>query len=183
MIVDVKGDGTVVSAIRERGRNLIEQGYDFIIGVRDLYCAEYKNRSPGRINDEISMKFIEGNIDVLRERLDIEKITLIFSIMEIEAWFLGMYNLFYKINNELTIDNIIMKLNLDLRKLDPQKEFYRPSKEIDKVFNLVGMDYSKSLDFIEKLTSYMEKDDFINAIENGRCENFKYLQDKLDGLI
>jgi hypothetical protein len=183
LIVDVKGDETVVSAIRERGLNLIKKGYDIIIGIRDLYCAEYKNRSLGSIDDEISKKFIESCNTVLRETIALEKYIILFAIMEIEAWFLGMYNIFYKINNGLTLETILSKLNIDLKNVDPQKEFYRPSKEIDRIFNLIGISYSKSLNFIEMFTSHMETDDFQNAVENGRCENFKILQDKLEGLI
>ena len=103
--------------------------------------------------------------------------------MELEAWFLGMYNLYTKINKNLTVENIKVKLSIDLRKIDPQKEIYKPSSEINKIFNLVGMNYKKSVDFLEMITSKMEIEDFGNAVENGRCENFKILQDQINALI
>jgi hypothetical protein len=183
LIIDVTGDGSVISAIRERGNNYLESGYDFVIGIRDLYCEEYEKRSPGRIDGELSKKFIENSIMVLQEKLNLDKVIVIYSIMELEAWFLGMYNLYFKINRELTVENILGKLNLDLRNVDPQKEFYKPTYEIDKIFNLIGMKYEKSVSFLEMITSHMETTDFREAIENGRCENFRILQDKLNDLI
>ena len=93
--------------------------------------------------------------------------------MEIEAWFLGMYNLFEKVNIILSADNIKNELNIDLRCLDPQKEFFKPTEKVKDIMGMCGGEYDKKKDEVEAIASRMQVTDFDDARENNRCGCFE----------
>ena len=173
MIIHVHGDEGVLSSVRDREKDLIEKsGYERIIAIRDMYSEAYAKRSPGRINDSVTADFIHSHNAIIQNMTYPAKIRLHFAIMEIEAWFLGMYNLFSKVDYILTADHIREQLSIELTITDPQKEYYRPSHQISRICELCGRTYSKKRDEVESICSNMELVDFENAIENGRCECF-----------
>lgn len=173
LILDVHGDEGVLSSIKEREKNLIEgSGYDRIIGLRDMYCHEYVKRSPGVINNEFSNLIIQRHNQTVRDMRYPDRIKLFFAIMEIEAWFLGMYNLFEKIDSVLTVEYIKQKLGIDLITTDPQKQFYRPSDQVNSIFQLCGREYKKKQGEIESICSNMDSSDLDTAKENNRCSCF-----------
>ena len=172
-IVDAHGDKGVLSAIREREKDLIQKGgYEKIIGLRDMYSEEYKKLSPMVINDSITQKLIQSYNLTIQNMTYSAKIKLYLAIMEIEAWFLSMYNIFARIDSLLTVGHIEEKLGFDLTRIDPQKEFFKPSKQVQNIFMLFGSRYDKKKDDVEKITSKMELADFDNARENNRCKSF-----------
>jgi len=173
LIINVHGDEGVLSSIRGREKELIERsGYEKIIGLRDMYSKVYKKLSPGMINDDISNQLIESHNSTIQNMNYPNRIKLHFAIMEIEAWFLAMYNIFQKIDSRLTTDNIQEKLGIDLKNIDPQTEFFRPCKQVNDIFVLCERQYSKKRGDCELICTRMELVDFDNARENGRCKNF-----------
>ena len=89
LIINVGGDTKVGSAIKEKGKKLFDSGYDEIIGLRDMYCEAYQKRSPDNIDDKLSQSLIEGVNKIIQTLVNAEKITIYFSIMEIESWILS----------------------------------------------------------------------------------------------
>jgi hypothetical protein len=178
LIINVGNDERVLSVIKEREERLISSGYERIIGLRDLYSRAYRERS-ATIDDQVSNEFITSFSSTLGQMNHCDKIVLYLAIMELEAWFLGMYNLFSKINNSLTVEYIEQQCGFNLRNIDPQKEFFKPSNELEQIFLLIGMQYSKSLDDMEMITSNLDNEDFLNAIENNRCESFRAFRSEL----
>ena len=173
LIVNVNGDEKVLSSIKDREKNLIEKrGYKKIIGLRDMYSREYIKRSPGVINNQISKMIIQRNNQTIRGMTYFDRIKLYFAIMEIEAWFLGMYNLFQKIDSLLTVEYIKQNLGIDLKSVDPQKEFYKPSDQVGSIFHLCGREYKKKRDEIEGICSNIDSFSLDAAIENNRCMCF-----------
>jgi len=173
LILNVHGDEGVLSSIKEREKKMIEEsGYDRIIGLRDMYCYEYVKRSPGVINNEISNLIIHRQNQTVGDMKHSDRIKLFFAIMEIEAWFLGMYNLFKKINSVLTVQHIEQKLGIDLTTTDPQKQFYRPTDQVNDIFLLCEGEYKKKQGEIESICSNMDCSDFDTARENNRCSCF-----------
>ncbi|MFH0846987.1 MAG: hypothetical protein V1894_02870 [Chloroflexota bacterium] len=171
MIIDVHNDETVLTAIRDREKGLIEKGFYEIVGLRDLYSEAYEKRSRGVISEPVSNELIKSHKTVIKQMNYPNKIKLYYSIMEIEAWFLAMYNLFQKINSKLTVAFINQHLKVDLQSIDPQKFFFRPSKEIVRIYSLCGFDYDKSEHCIESLCSKIDRSDFLSATTNGRCSS------------
>lgn len=173
MIINVHGDEGVLSSIKEREKSLIEKsGYEKIIGLRDMYCDAYERLSPSAINDNVSKQLIQSHNSTIQNMTYSNRIKLHFAIMEIEAWFLAMYNVFRKIDSRLTTDYIQEKLGIDLKNIDPQTEFFRPCKQVNDIFVLCKRQYSKKRGDCELICTRMELVDFDNARENGRCKNF-----------
>jgi hypothetical protein len=172
LILDVHGDEGVVSSIKEREVSLFEKGYEKIIGLRDLYSDEYLKRS-SVINDHISRLIIQKSCQTIGEMRNFDRIQLCFAIMEIEAWLLGMYTLFQKIEPLLTIDYIRQKLNIDLRTIDPQNSFFQPSREVDQIFHLCGREYKKKQGEVESICANIDISDLNAALENNRCNALK----------
>lgn len=173
LILNVRGDEGVLSSIKEREKNLVERnGYDRIIGLRDMYCDEYMKRSPGVINLQISNLIVKKHNQTVRDMTYSDRIKLFFAIMEIEAWFLGMYDLFRKIDSVLTVEYIKQKLGIDLKTTDPQKQFYRPSDQVNSILQLCGREYKKKQGEIECICSNIDSSDLDAARENNRCSCF-----------
>jgi hypothetical protein len=171
LILNVHGDEGVLSSIKEREENLFEKGYEKIIGLRDLYSDEYMKRSYV-INDRISRLIIQKSYQTIGEMRNFERIQLYFAIMEIEAWFLGMYTIFQKIESLLTVDYIKQNLNIDLRTTDPQKSFFQPSNQVDQIFQLCGGEYKKKQAEVERICTNIDTSDLDAALENNRCTSF-----------
>jgi hypothetical protein len=178
-IINLENDERVLSTIKEREFLLLARGFYKIIGLRDLYSETYDRRTNGRIDITLNQKFINAANEEISQMSQPEKIKIFFAIMEFEAWLLGMYNLFIKINSLLTLAYIEKKLNLNLKKIDPQNEFFRPGKQLNKILNLISLDYDKSKDILEKICSRVEVNDLENIIENGRCSAFREFFDEI----
>lgn len=180
-IINVHGEEGVLSSIREREKQFINAGYDEIIGLRDMYSETYLKLSPKRINGVITNMIINNHQSTIRKMTNWNRIKLYFAIMEVEAWFLGMYNLFQKIDPILTVEFIRQNLNIDLKTTDPQKKFYKPSDQLDSIYALCERKYGKKRDEIESICSKMELADYYNARENGRCKCFDAFYQEIRG--
>lgn len=184
LLVDVHGDEGVLSSIKEREINLIEKGkYEKIIGLRDMYCAQYRKKSPGKIDDRVSAMIIENCELVVQNMRYNDRIKVFFAVMELEAWFLGMYNLFTRISSLLSVSYIKDNTMIDLKDVDPEREFYRPSHELNVVLNLCGMEYKKKKGEIENIGKNMVATDFIDARENARCEHLGKFLEEIKGTV
>jgi hypothetical protein len=173
MIINVHGDEAVISTIEEREKSLIEKGrFERIIGLRDMYSEKYDKRTNGTINDATSSQIIQGNESKIQQMNYHNRIKLYFAIMEIEAWILGMYNIFQRIDRTLTVDCIKQKLGIDLKAIDPQKAFYKPSDQLNSILLLCRGQYKKKRSEVEGICCKMESTDFEDARENGRCKCF-----------
>lgn len=173
LIINACSDEKVLSAIKEREKGLIKNGYEKIIGLRDMYSDAYIKRTSSTINNKVTKEFIANYKATIQMMSYPDKIKMYFAIMEIEAWFLGMYNLFKRLDSSLVIRYIKEKLGFDLGIINPQDEFLKPSDIVDNILQLAGRQYKKSESDVERICSIMNKDDFDNAFENGRCDSFK----------
>lgn len=183
LLVDVEGDSNVLSGIKEREKNFFSQGYKKIIGLRDMYSNQYNNLTKKKRVDE-------GVISLLISRAQSEinkmsKPTLIklhFAIMEIEAWFIAMVDVLNKIDVRLTQSFIKRKLSFDILVIDPQFYFRKPSRDLEKVYALVGKTYQKTKESLESLMSKMQKEDFYNLYSSGKVSNYKiFFEDVTEG--
>ena len=185
LIINVQNDNKVLSAILEKEKFLFsKKKYQRIIGLRDMYSRKYREISPGKIDKKIIKEVIEAVNEVLEEQAtDSDKIGFYFSIMEIESWILAMYNLFEKINEGLTVDHIQDELGFNLREIDPQLKFYKPSNQLSQIFQLVGESYEKKRKDIERICAQISLDDYQEAVEKGRCKSFSLFQNEINSCL
>jgi hypothetical protein len=178
-VVNVGNDERVLTEVAEREEGLVNKGYCRIIAVRDMYCAEYHKRA-NNIDPTVNDQFVEQHEATISNRMThSDLISIFFAIMELEAWLLGMYNLFKKVDPTLTCEYIEAKLGFNLHDIDPQTEFFHPANQIDKILSLVGEKYTKSRDQMESILSHLSSDDIENAIERSRCQSLALFLDEL----
>jgi hypothetical protein len=179
MILNVGNDEKVLTAVKEREKGLIQKGYEKIIALRDMYSQEYSNRSDGVIDEDVTKRFIDGAKITIRNMSEPSKIKMHFAIMELEAWFLGMYNIFERINPTMNIGYIEKQLGFNLSSIDPQTYFFKPAHIINNIFQLIGLQYKKSEHDAESICSKMNINDFNNVFNNGKCISLKYFYDEI----
>jgi hypothetical protein len=171
LIVDCGNDGKVLSVIRDREESLVAKGFEKIIGIRDMYSAEYDKRSPGVIDDSVITAFITNWNLTISKMTHADKISFHAAIMEVEAWLLGMHGLFQRVDPLLSSDFIENKLGFNLKAINPEKKFYKPSGAVAGIMQLCGKRYRKKKGDCEGIASKIELEDFVDATENSRCKS------------
>lgn len=172
-IVNVGNDNAVLSRILKRAEQMWMAGFERIIGLRDMYSNAYREESPSRIDESLNQKFIDGANNVLRKNTQFPgRIVMCFAIMEVEAWFLGMYEVFQRIDNRLSHEYIKQKLGIDLEQTDPEVEFFHPAVQMEEIYRLANIRYDKHEGDIEAIASVLEKNDYANLLMADKCHSF-----------
>ncbi len=179
-IVNVGNDVAVLSRILKLERYLKNAGFVKIIGLRDMYSKSYREESSS-IDINVIKKFIRTHNEVIQKASTTDiNIEFCFAIMEVEAWFLGMSNIFEKLNSGLTNTDIRKKLNIDLEKIDPEKEIYHPAKLIEDIYSIANMKYDKKKGDIEAITKIIDKTNYEDLYLADKCNSFNHFYDKLE---
>ena len=172
LLVNIGNDQKVLSVILEREKGLFNQGYDRVIGLRDMYSQAYKEISTV-INEELNKKIKHDINEVIRTKSsNPEKIFMRFSIMEIEAWFLGLYKIFEKVDGELTKNYIYEKLGIDLSESDPETSFFKPADIVYNICNLKKINYKKSKSNTESFCCHLTNADYSDLNASPFCSSF-----------
>jgi hypothetical protein len=174
MVVNVQGDTKVLSAIKERERKLFIDGFDEIIGLRDMYSEEYEKLS-NIVSDDLNKKFIDGSNLQIQKLSEPDKVKLFFSVMEIEAWFLSMYEIFGKLKKGISD---VETLNIIGGDLDHVERIFHPSNKLIQIFDRLEDSYKKRESDIEKIVSVIEEENILKATE--RNHSFKCFYHKIN---
>jgi hypothetical protein len=178
LLVNVEGDEKVLSAIKDREEKLFERGYSKVIGIRDMYGEKYINRAGKCIDQGVNKLFIDSTQSVIHSMSCPDKITVHFSIMEVEAWWLAMPSIFPRIDSSLTCERIQEALDFRLESIDPETYFFHPAEELRAILNLAGKPYRKTLGDAEMISGKVEDSDLLNILEGNRCDSFRrFLED------
>lgn len=173
LIYNVGNDQTVMSKMLKEAPRLLNNGYDLIVGLNDMYCDNYhicvKNR---QIDSKVNEKFKNTRNDIIHKQGLDKVMKSHFAIMEVEAWFLGMYSYLQKINPKLTPELIQAQLGTDITQ-DPEITIYHPAKLLNDIYQLEKMQYGKHANDACAITSALEKEDYLHLIESGKCQSFK----------
>ncbi len=135
----------------------------------DAYHAKVKNR---QIDLKVNETFKNIRKNIIQQKKFDKIMTSHFAIMEVEAWFLGMYDYLQKINSQLTPELIKTQLGTDITQ-DPEITVYHPAKLLNDIYQLVGMKYDKHKGDAHAITSSLSKSDYIRLKDSGKCESFK----------
>lgn len=157
LIFDCGSDNRVKSEILDNIETLRKNGYEMIVGLRDLY--------PLPIDD---LEKLEKGLRFLPNKLknDAHYFDVIIAVHEIEAWFLAETNHLRKIDKRLTGRFIKDKLGFDPYASDPQAREH-PAKDLDNIYRLVGKSYTKKYN---ATTRVVNKLDFNNIRFNLRYD-------------
>ena len=173
LLVDVGNDEKVTSAVLENVANMSREGFQKVLGLRDLY--------PNNRDQEAE---IRRSIDRIVNRSSQSKRMKIFlAIMETEAWFLADPNLFQKINHKLTKEYILSELEYDLENIDPQIYFNHPAKIINDIYQLADLKYQKRKGDCYKIAKNLDYNYlYLDARETNKISSFFQFADELTSL-
>lgn len=179
-IVNVNNDNFVISKLKKDIPGLLANGYDVILGLKDVYGDVYKRLlNNQRVIDRtkiehlhsIQSKIISGQGGDCR---------LHFAIMEYEAWMLALIEN-YVTNKGQVIADICQQIGVDVTTCDPENIIYHPFPKAKRIFHACGVDYHKhggeSFSFLSTLTV----DDYERLRYSGRCASFAKFMDSLLG--
>ncbi len=169
-LVNVGNDNRVLSWLLKRAKNLKEEGYDFIIGLRDMYSDYYRKKSKV-IDETLNERIINAAKEEIVSKLSVgdQYVSFHFAIMEIESWLLAMHQSLLKKFSLLTED--------DLRSIYDtcmciDSVIYHPAETLDRVFQLVGCRYEKHKTDANSILSYIDKSDFKALYDSNRSLSF-----------
>lgn len=180
-IVEVGNDKSIISAITKRFEQLTKKNFDFIIGLRDVYSEQYEKLCGSKeINLEKIKELKDLGIEALQlNNIDPSHVKIVYAIMEVEAWFLAIPNIEKYIDKNLSKEKISEELSFSLDDVDPEKNFYKPSKCVNDIYKLTGQSYDKSYDVVNKLVCNFSKDDYLSLKKTSKCSSFNDLHNQI----
>lgn len=163
LIYDVGNDERVVSVLLEKAEYMISnKGYSNLLALRDLYPKHIQEKS--RVVNAIQREFNKYSYS--------NKLKLILAIMETEAWFLADYNLFSRMNSQLTPEYIQEETSYDLVNNDPES-YYHPAKVVDDIYKLIGQRYKKREKQSHKIAHNIDYSFlYLDVHESGKISSF-----------
>jgi hypothetical protein len=145
LLCDCGADNRVVSDIREQYDSL-SRDYEGIVGIRDLY--------PKARADLCRV------VTAMRAHLKTDpiRVELVIAVVETEAWFLGEFTHFQRIDTSLTLPRITGALGFDLTEVDVEAR-PRPTHDLDAIYSLAGKSYMKDRSSVRQT---------VNALDYGK---------------
>jgi len=172
VMLNVGNDESVITAVQDRKQGLTKKGFQ-IIALRDIYSEEYLRQAGRCMKQSVVEKMIRSKEEQFDKSTYGSQASLHFAVMEVEAWYLGMYELLEKIHSTLTADFVESKTGLKLADLDPQSKFVHPSSVLDSLLRLVGDKYKKNRKDAERFASLVTVEYLQTATGKGRCSHLK----------
>lgn len=173
-ILNIGNDNKVLSSILKREKYLLSQGFDKIIGLRDMYSKDYREVvKNATIDFEINQKFIETHQQTLSKKAENpDRINFHFAIMELEAWLLGIEDLFQRHNPTLDCKKIETECQANLSQIDSETTLFHPATLINSIMQIVRDGYDKKKGEVNKFMGKIEKQDFIDLLRSDKCQSF-----------
>ncbi len=170
VILIAPGDSSVLSSMLERYPRLIAEGYDRVVGLRDMYGEAYRKVAT-KVDRAIIQKFCDGSNAQLASVTPPDKIHFHFAIMELEAWFLAMPGLFQGVDHSLTVSQIKDKGGIDLAVIKVE-DIFHPAKTVGEIFDIVGKQYKKTESDAEAITAKLAKDAIEDLVVTNNSPSF-----------
>lgn len=132
LIVNCCTDGQVKSQINDQIKSLGENGYNFIIGLRDAY--------PDFTLQNINLAWKYINKGLINH--DTVKVSMNLAIMELESWFIEERTHFTKIDPILTNQKIKEEKGFDLENTAAES-YENPAGVLHEIYSIAGKSYKK----------------------------------------
>jgi len=154
LIVDCGNDERVKSDIIDHYNGLIENNYQVIVGIRDVFPSPRNNIQ--RLREGFAFRLPKDPVEPI----------LVLAIMEVEAWFLAEHSHFLQIHPSLTIDRIKQNFGFN-PSIDDVQLRDRPSKDLEDIYILENIDYHKTREHIERTVNILDFIIIIKALALG----------------
>lgn len=179
-IVNVNNDNLVVSKLKEDIPRLVEQGFEVILGLRDVYGDLYKNF----VKEQVIDRGVIAEMHAAQsEQIANDTVTtrMHFAIMEYEAWMLALIENFV-VSHGSSIDAIEQQLSLDLHS-DIEDTVFHPYNWVQKIYKLMNESYHKHESDQMSFLSTLQCSDYEALRHSGRCASFgKFLDSLLENV-
>lgn len=178
LIYDSCTDTSVASDIRERFQSHKDQGFDKVVGLRDVFSKNYIELYGRNYNVQHITDFIH---DIQEPFLLLDNtgfIQIRFAIMEIEAWLLALSSVFQKVDGALDANRLKESVGIDIND-DPQVAYFHPYSKLEEIFKSVGKTYSKHWREIKEIVFKLKWKDFEVLYNSGKCQSFRDFYDSV----
>ena len=176
-IVNVNNDNRVISKLKQDIPNLAKQGFEIIIGLRDVFGADYDTICCKQqvIDRELISEMYA--IQSAQIRFDGVDTKLHFAIMEYEAWMMALLDK-YIVSKGGIPEEVFEVAGVDYES-DFENTVYHPYNKVQEIYRAVNANYGKHegdyLSFLASLTI----DDYKALRNSDRCASFKSFIDSL----
>lgn len=177
-IVNVNNDSGVISKLKQHIPNLLQQGFQIVIGLKDVYGKAYEQLCKNAIVDR---KMVERLYVAQSQNFDVKQgdVRLHFAVMEYEAWMLALIGRYIEQKGG-TIQEVEQNLSIDLSQ-DFEQTTYHLANKVKEVFEFLGKKYGKHEGDERSFLSSLTKDDYEVLRTSGRCVSFAKFLDSLFG--
>jgi len=154
LIIRVNNDARVLSQILKQSEGLVGRGYSLVVGLRDMYCQQYRNHAKHHAIDEnLNQKFKKAVQEEIDKSPVAANISFHFAIMEVEAWMLGLRG--------------------KSGEADPETTFFHPCDQLRTERQSEGKNYDKSESDVESVCSDFSKATYEWLLTSTKCQSFK----------
>ena len=177
-IINVNNDTNVISKLNKDIPRLMNQGFQIVIGLKDVYGKAYEQLFRNAI---VNRKVVEQLYSIQSKSIDAKNadVRLHFAIMEYETWMLALIGKYIQ-ENGLDINDIEQQLSFDLSQ-DFENTVYHPTSKVKEVFELLDKRYGKHQSDEFSFLSSLTKNDYEALRISGRCASFSKFLDSLFG--
>lgn len=178
LIFDSCSDGSVSSDMLARFENHRKNGFDKVVGLRDVYSDRYTDLYEQSMLEEDVEAFKENMRAVLQEHDPDGYMQLRFAIMETEAWLLAVSDVFGRIDSKVDADWLLNKVGINVSN-DPEKTVFHPFKKMKEIYASISRSYDKHWPEIKEIVFKLTWNDFDNLYHSGKCNSFKEFYDAI----
>jgi hypothetical protein len=145
IIYDSSNDSRVVSDIIEMHGQLVSQGFEEIVGIRDVYPLP--SSSIPAMRSDFATRVPAASVQPI----------LVLSVMEIEAWFIAEHTHFERLNPALNSTAVTAALgyNPDPQITDSQ-QIPHPADDLARAYAVARLPYNKSRRVVQQTVSHLD---------------------------
>lgn len=144
LIKDCGADNRVKSDIRDQYDSLVREGYDAIIGIRDVFPdVAYEEVPKLRRNLAFGLK------------TEPVEVVIALAIMEIEAWFISEHTHFARVSRKLTLQRIKEAVGFDPSQGNVELRPH-PAEDLHAIYGLAGLGYTKGKANVERTVDALD---------------------------
>lgn len=152
MLCNCCGDGKVKSAILERAPLLKNQGYETVIGLKDLYPMQLHEL--GKVEAGVASNLSFPGLEI----------RIFIAVAEIEAWFLNEYSHYERLNPALTRQVISSQAGFDPVTSSAELEIRHPAGKLKFIYALAGETYDKKQSGMHRMLSLLDFDTLYSEV-------------------
>lgn len=149
LIVNCNNDEQVKTQIIDNYGSLIAHGYQYIIGVKDVF--PFKPHEVSRVRAAISKGLPTGQVPI----------DMHLAVMEVEAWFIEEYTHFSRIHPSID-ESVVRSFGFD-RAVMKAEEIEHPADLLHRIYQSSGLAYKKSKRHIARTINALDLDVIFGA--------------------